>query len=133
MSLAGEVLSELQLRGISVVADGGTLCLKPRRALDDALLARVREAKAAILEALLSRSATCASSCYEVEPRRWIHHMWNGCATVQPEAGELLRKVQETCWHCHGEKRCECIACWQGGLRVCGACKGTGQVSRWVQ
>jgi hypothetical protein len=52
MSAAAEILGELEKRGVTVRADGSTLTLKPRRALDDALLARVREAKPAILEAL---------------------------------------------------------------------------------
>jgi hypothetical protein len=130
---AAEVLCELQRRGVTLTADGDTLCLKPRRALDDALLARVREAKRAILEALRSRPATCATSCYEIEPSRSIHHPWNGCTTIQPEASEPLQKVQKTCWHCHGGKRCDCMACWQAGPSECVACKGSGQVWRWIQ
>lgn len=47
---AAEILTELQQRGVLVVVDGDRLCLKPRHAMDDALLARVREAKPAILE-----------------------------------------------------------------------------------
>lgn len=46
------ILTELHQRGISVEADGDTLVLKPRRALDHAILTRVREAKPAILKAL---------------------------------------------------------------------------------
>jgi len=130
---ASEVLCELQRRGVTLTADGDTLCLKPRRALDDAVLARVREAKPAILEALRSRPATCAPSCYEIEPSRWIHRPWTGCTTIQAEAGEPLHKVLETCWHCHGEKRCDCIACWQAGPSECVVCKGSGQVWRWIQ
>jgi hypothetical protein len=52
---AVEILTELQQRGVSVVAEGDTLCLKPRRALDDSLLASIRQAKAAILEVLRGR------------------------------------------------------------------------------
>ena len=133
MSLAAEVLSELQRRGVTLAAEGDTLRLKPRRALDDALLARVREAKPALLEVLRSRPATCASSCHEIESSRWIHHPWNGCTTIQPEVGGQLHKVQEMCWHCHGEKSCACIACWQAGPSECVVCEGTGQVWRWVQ
>ena len=43
MTDAAEVLTELERRGVSAAVEGDTLCLKPRRALDDALLARVRE------------------------------------------------------------------------------------------
>ena len=133
MTDVAEVLTELQRRGVSVAVKGDTLCLNPRRSLDDALLARIREAKPAILEALRNRPATCGPSCYAIGPGCWIHHPWNGCATVQKEAGKPLWKVQETCWHCHGEKRCDCIACWQGGPGECVTCKGVGQVMRWVQ
>lgn len=52
MSAATEILTELQRRGVIVAVDGDTLSLKPRSALDDGLLARVREVKPAILEAL---------------------------------------------------------------------------------
>ena len=81
-----EILTELHRRGVVVAIEGDTLILKPRHALDDTLLARVREAKPAILEALRSRPATCSLDCYEVEPGVWIHHPWNGCTTIQPEA-----------------------------------------------
>lgn len=43
------------------------------------------------------------------------------------------RKVAVTCWHCQGEKTCDCLACWQNGPGECVTCKGTGQVWRWVQ
>jgi len=46
------ILGELQRRGVSVTADGDALVLKPRRAVDDAILGRIREAKPAILKAL---------------------------------------------------------------------------------
>lgn len=134
MTGAVEVLTELQRRGVRVAVEGDTLCLKPRRALDDALLARVREAKPAILDALRKRPATCSPNCYEVELGRWIHHPWVGCdTTTKSEGSERLRRVQDTCWHCHGEKRCDCIACWQAGPGACVTCKGSGQVWRWVQ
>lgn len=81
---AVEILTELQRRGVLVTADGDTLCLKPRRALDDELLARLREAKPVILEALRSRSsdeegsrAACnlphCAGCYDVGDGRKIH------------------------------------------------------------
>jgi TubC N-terminal docking domain len=73
-----EILSELQRRGVSVAVEGETLCLKPRCALDESLLARVREAKPAILDALRNRLATCVTSCCEVEPGAWIHHLGMG-------------------------------------------------------
>jgi len=128
------ILTELQRRGVIVAVDGDTLCLKPRRALDDGLLARVREAKPAILEALRNLPATCSPECYEIESGVWIHRPHAGCTTIKPEASESQHKVAETCWHCRGEKRCACIACWQAvGPGECVTCKGTGQVWRWVQ
>ena len=75
------ILSELQRRGVSVTADGDALILKPRRALDSDLLARVREHKPEIIRALSAHSGTCAASCYEIEPGRWIHRSWNDCRT----------------------------------------------------
>lgn len=78
MSLAVEILVELQQRGIAVAVEGDTLCLKPKRALDAALLARIREAKPAILSVLRNRPVTCSADCYEVEPGVRIHHPWNG-------------------------------------------------------
>ena len=82
MTQATEVLTELQRRGVKVVAEGDTLCLRPRRALDDTLLARVREAKAAILQALqngqtIAPIAACGSpycaGCYDVGDGKKIH------------------------------------------------------------
>jgi TubC N-terminal docking domain len=49
MTGATEILNELEQRGVTIAVDGDTLCLKPRRALDNALLVRVRESKPAIL------------------------------------------------------------------------------------
>jgi hypothetical protein len=72
------ILDDLQRRGVSVVADGDALVLKPRRALDSELLARVREHKAEILRALSACPATCGVTCYEIELGRWIHHPWDG-------------------------------------------------------
>jgi hypothetical protein len=57
------ILSELQRRGVSVTADGDALVLKPRRAIDSELLARVREHKPEIIRALSARPTTCAASC----------------------------------------------------------------------
>jgi hypothetical protein len=73
------ILDELRRRGASVAADGDALVLKPRRALDSKLLARVREHKAEILRALSAHPATCGGTCYAIESGRWIHHPWDGC------------------------------------------------------
>jgi TubC N-terminal docking domain len=133
MSRANEILTELQRRGVIVAVDGNTLSLKPKSALDDRLLARVREVKPAILEALRNRPATCSLDCYELEPGVWIHRPHTGCTTIKPKANGSQHKVAATCWHCRGQKKCGCSACWQGGPRECVACKGTGQGWRWLQ
>lgn len=38
----------------------------------------------------------------------------------------------DVCWHCHGEKACNCIACYtrSGDAGPCAACKGTGTLER---
>ena len=90
MTEAVAILTELQRRGVIVTVDGDTLCLKPRRALDDTLLARVREAKPAILETLRAGLAVCGSShcagCYDVGDGRKIH---------PPKCGKEYRKWLE--------------------------------------
>lgn len=90
MSQAAEILTELQRRGVIVAVEGDTLCLKPRRALGDALLARVREEKPAILEALRTGLARAGSphcaGCYDVGDGRKIH---------PPKCGEEYRKWRE--------------------------------------
>jgi len=74
------ILTELQRRGVIVAVEGDTLRLKPRCALDDTLLARVREAKPAILEALdcarrsvgavlVKNGGIIASACNGVAPK----------------------------------------------------------------
>jgi hypothetical protein len=134
MNEAAEILTELQRRGVIVAVERDTtLCLRPRRALDDALLARVREAKPAILEALRNRPATCSPDCYEIEPGIWIHRAHASCTTIKPEASGSQQKVAVTCWHCGDQKKCDCSACWQAGPGNCVTCKGTGQMWRWIQ
>lgn len=129
---ATEILTELQRRGVLVAVNGDSLSLRPKRSLDDTLLARVREAKPAILQALRNRPGTCSPDCYQVESGVWIHGPHTGCTTVKPQ-GAPLHQIPVTCWHCQGEKRCACMGCWQNGPGECSACKGTGQVLRWVQ
>jgi hypothetical protein len=90
MTGAAEILTELHRRGVTLTVEGDTLCLKPRRALDDTLLARIREVKPAILEALRTGLATCGSphcaGCYDVGYGRKIH---------PPRCGEEYRKLLE--------------------------------------
>jgi hypothetical protein len=133
MSQAAEILTELRRRGVTVAVEGDALCLKPRRALDDTLLARVRGAKPALLDALRKRPPACSAECYEVEQGVWIHRPHTGCTTIKPEASGSQHRVAVTCLHCRGEKRCACIACWLVGPGDCVTCKGSGQAWRWIQ
>jgi hypothetical protein len=90
MSQAAEILTELQRRRVIVAVEGDILCLKPRRALDDTLLARIREAKPAILEAVRTGLASCGSPhcarCYDVGDCRKVH---------PPKCGEEYRSGLE--------------------------------------
>ena len=90
MTEAVAILTELQRRGVIVTVEGDILCLKPRRALDDTLLARIREVKPAILEALRTGLTACGSphcaGCYDVGDGRKIH---------PPKCGEGCRKWLE--------------------------------------
>jgi hypothetical protein len=130
-----QILESLRSLGVKVRMVGlGKLSLEPASKIPAEMVPRIRQAKPAILEALRNRPATCSPDCYELEPGIWIHRPHVGCTTIKPEASESQHKVAETCWHCLGEKRCACIACWQaGGPGDCVTCKGTGQVWRWVQ
>lgn len=52
MSLTQAILDEMCMRGVTARVDGETLRLKPREALDDDLLARIKEHKPEIIRAL---------------------------------------------------------------------------------
>jgi len=137
MSAVADILEELSRRGVAVRLDGETIRLRPRSALDDALLARVRAHKPEILAVLSARPDTCSSTCYEVEPGKWIHHPWDGCKTCLTPSPEMPpREVESVCWHCNGERACSCGTCWNlvaGGPGDCAACKGIGKVWQWLQ
>jgi hypothetical protein len=91
------ILNELQRRGVSITADADDLVLKPRRAIDSELLARVRDHKLEIIRLLSVRPPACAPSCYEIEPGRWIHHPWDGCRTPITELAEPIVPTQVDC------------------------------------
>ena len=159
MSAVVDILAELSHRGVAIRVDGETLRLKPKAALDDDLLARVQTHKSDILAALSGRPATCALSCYELEPDKWIHRPWDGCKTRVRESaepvvplhadcgcpGSVCRRCwlcrdhcccQATCWHCQGAGQCGCIACWRrfaGEVAECIVCHGSGKIVKWVQ
>jgi hypothetical protein len=104
MTQVAEILTELRGRGVSVTVEGDILCLKPRGALDDALLARVRDSKPAILEVLRKLPSNSVALPTQIQPTA-------------------------TCWHCGGSGECNCSACgvikpstaWAAG--ECVACK----------
>jgi hypothetical protein len=137
MTEAQSLLSEIVRRGVSFRVDGADLVLKPRRALDDDLLTRIRSHKAQIIQAISARPRTCALSCYEIEPGRWVHQVWEGCKTsVTPPPLKVTQKAEQTCWHCRGEGRCSCIVCWDAqahGPGDCVPCHGRGVLWTWVQ
>ena len=129
-----EILESLRSLGVTVQAVGpDRLRLEPASKIPAEMVPRIREAKPAILEALRNQPTTCSPHCYELEPGVWIHRPWTGCTTSKAEASEHGHKVMVTCWHCRGEKRCTCIACWQAGPGECATCQGSGQVERWIQ
>lgn len=162
-SAAVETLAELSRRGIAVRVDGESIRLKPRSALDDQLLARVREYKSEILAVLSVRPAGCSTSAgpkpgaRQVE--RWCAHCAgqgvcacpacnlrrvSGAAPCCMCAGEarqawLATTQPQTCWHCRGEKVCRCITCCKlggGFVQVpgeCTVCHGSGKVPERVQ
>jgi TubC N-terminal docking domain len=57
MSAAHSILDEILRRGIAVRVDGETLRLRPRLALDDGLLARIKEHKAEIIRAVVTKGS----------------------------------------------------------------------------
>jgi hypothetical protein len=52
MSSIQAILDEMSMRGVAARVEGGTLRLKPREALDDDLLARIKEHKPEIIRTL---------------------------------------------------------------------------------
>ena len=104
MTQAAAILTELRWRGVSVTVEGDILCLKPRHALDDALLARVRDSKPAILEVLRKPASDCAAT-------------------------HVPTPAAANCWHCGGSGECNCSTCgvmkpsvvWAAG--ECVACR----------
>lgn len=109
MSAVADILAELSSRGVAVLADGETLRLKPKVALDDGLLARVQANKRDILAALLGRPTTCSPTCYEIEPGKWIHHPWDSCKT-QVASREPCIPSRADCG-CDGPVCSRCFRC----------------------
>lgn len=131
MTRAVEILAELHSRGVAIQAEEEMLFLKPKIALDEELLGRIRERKREILAALAptAKPAECKHCegrgecdcpactlrrtekavpclmCHPVERQAWL-------AATRPEG----------CWHCGGSGKCGCIACDRPG--VCTVCAG---------
>jgi hypothetical protein len=109
VSVVADILAELSSRGVAVRADGGTLRLKPKAALDDDLLARVQAHKLGILAAISGRPATCALSCYEIESDKWIHRPWDGCRTAVPSREPYIPSCADC--GCDGRVCSRCFLC----------------------
>lgn len=109
MSAVADILAELSSRSVTVRADGETLRLRPKAALDDVLLARVQAHKLEILAVLLGRPATCSLTCYEIEPGKWVHHPWEGCKPPVP-SGQPFVPSRADCG-CDGPVCCRCFLC----------------------
>jgi hypothetical protein len=109
MSAVADIMAELSSRGVTVRVDGETLRLKPRAALDDSLLARVQANKGDILAVLSGRPAACSPTCYEIEPRKWIHHPWDGCRTPVPSREPYLPPRADC--GCDGPMCSRCFLC----------------------
>jgi hypothetical protein len=135
LSALRDVLAKFARRGIRIRMAGTAVKvvkLSPRGALDKNLLERARSVKDDLIRMLSRRPETCSKECYEVEPGCWIHRPWAGCATP-PATTEAPRKMAKlVCWHCLGEKRCNCSDC-SGQENACRVCARTGRVQGWVQ
>jgi hypothetical protein len=131
MSAVADILTELSRRGVSVRADGATIRLRPRAALDESLLVRVKAHKPEILAALLARPDPCSPTRDEIEPGKCVHHPSDGSKSfLTPLPEKPPQKVESVCWHCNGERACPCSTCWDpaGGPENCAVCKGTGRI-----
>jgi hypothetical protein len=108
---AVQILQTLQGLGVTVsVVDGGRLRFEPGDRIPADLIPTLRQAKPALLEELRRFPASCSSSCYEIEPGRWIHHPWDGCETsVSARQSTVVPGVN--CKHCNGAGECSCPAC----------------------
>jgi TubC N-terminal docking domain len=122
-----ELLDELRAIGVEVIPQGENLAIRPASKVPPELKERLRAHKAEVLAVLKARPATCAASCYEIEPGRWIHHPWDGCKT-DPQA-PAAKAVERECWHCRGKGKCSCVACDSGPCLPCG---GTGRRFEWI-
>jgi len=66
-------------------------------------------AKAHLPDILPRRPATCALTCYEIEPGRWIHHPWDGCKNPMPSREPYLPPRADC--GCDGRVCSKCFLC----------------------
>jgi hypothetical protein len=144
MTQAAEILTELQRRGVTATVEGETLCLKPKHALDANLLARLREHKPEILDALSRRRAAVDASCCESQqqckhcgdkgkckcPACTLRRTDEAVPCLMCRADRrqvwLAATRRESCWRCAGKRTfpgscwppCECIVCGGEGRRA---------------
>jgi hypothetical protein len=109
------LLQELRAIGVEVTPQGDNLAIRPASKVPPELKERLRAHKAEVLAVLKAEAgpagahpATCAASCYEIEPGRWLHHSWDGCKTIP--VSQPGPTVERTCWHCGGKGKWQCIA-----------------------
>jgi hypothetical protein len=75
------LLHEVNSLGVELHSDGTDLILRPSGKTPPELKERLKAVKAELIAILRTRPETCAPTCYEIEPCRWVHHPWNGCRT----------------------------------------------------
>jgi hypothetical protein len=115
------LISELIKRGAHLAEKGGKLLVDaPRGTLTPELVEALRENKRDLLTWLTSSNNTVQARV------RGLNR------TV-----EIPARLAEICWHCQGQKACDCSSCHIGlGLKLkagsCRACLGTGWLS-WSQ
>jgi hypothetical protein len=104
------LLQQIERLGIRLVVTGNQLRAigPPSLPRDQArpLLESLRQHRPEVLAILRKRPATCSSTCYEMEPGRWIHH--DGCKTSPRHIPSI---PQAECHHCDAKGECECPAC----------------------
>ena len=87
-----ELLEELKAIGVEVIPQGENLAIRPASKVPPELKERLRAHKAEVLAVLKARPATCAATCYEIEPGRWVHRPWDGCTTIpKPKAANISK------------------------------------------
>jgi hypothetical protein len=113
MTGAAETLTELSRRGVTIRVEGDNLRLGPRAALDDGLLARIREHKGEIIRLLAARKGGEGEVRSILPTRRcracnsWL--FWVSvygavaCATCHPPASRSL--VKSWYWLPQGEPK----------------------------